>query len=167
MLQDGRRERAIEAIHANARRQAQLVDDLLDIARMMSGKLQLRRARVNLEDAVRAAVDVVQPAADAKRIELTVTISGSLPQLDADPIRLQQVVWNLLSNAIKFTPDRGVIHIAVQEVDGAIEIVVSDTGQRIPSELLRSIFELFRQATIPPHALRAALVWVCRSSSTW
>jgi signal transduction histidine kinase len=83
-LEEGRRERAIEAIHANARRQARLVDDLLDIARMMSGKLQLRRARMNLEDAVRTAVDVVQPAADAKRIEVTVTISESLPSLYAE-----------------------------------------------------------------------------------
>jgi signal transduction histidine kinase/ActR/RegA family two-component response regulator len=145
MLEDGRRERAIEAIHANARRQARLVDDLLDIARMMSGKLQLRRAGVNLDDAVRAAVDVVQPAADAKRIELTVAIPGPLPPLHADAMRLQQAVWNLLSNAIKFTPDHGVIHIAVQKVGGNIEIVVTDTGQGIQSELLRSIFDPFRQ----------------------
>lgn len=145
MLEDGRRERAIEAIHANAQRQAQLVDDLLDIARMMSGKLQLRRTGVNLDDEVRAAVDVVQPAADAKRIELTVAISASLPPLNADAMRLQQAVWNLLSNAIKFTPDHGVIHITVQKVGGTIEIVVTDTGQGIQSELLRSIFEPFRQ----------------------
>jgi signal transduction histidine kinase len=145
MLEDGRRERAITAIHANARRQAQLVDDILDITRMMSGKLQLRRARVNLDDAVRAAVDVVQSAADAKRIELSVAISGSLPPLNADPMRLQQAVWNLLSNAIKFTPDHGVVHTAVQNIDGAIEIVVSDTGQGIQSELLPTIFEPFRQ----------------------
>jgi len=145
MLEEGRRQRAIEAVHANALRQAQLVDDLLDITRMMSGKLQLRRAAVNLDDAVRSAVDVVQSAADAKRIELTVAMSGSLPPLNADPMRLQQAVWNLLSNAIKFTPDHGVIHTTVQEVDGAIEIVVSDTGQGIQSELLPTIFEPFRQ----------------------
>ena len=145
MLEEGRRERAIEAIHANARRQAQLVDDLLDIAGMMSGKLQLRRAGMYLDDVVRAAVDVVRPAADAKRIELTVAIAGSLPPLNADPMRLQQAVWNLLANAIKFTPDHGVIHTAVQKVGGALEIVVSDTGQGMQSELLPTIFEPFRQ----------------------
>jgi signal transduction histidine kinase len=146
MVDDNGRDRAIDAIHANAKRQAQLVDDLLDIAGMMSGKLQLRRSPVDVTELVRAAVDIVQPTADAKSVELAFDADAPVGLLNGDGIRLQQVFWNLLSNAIKFTPEHGVVRVRLRPVDEAIELIVSDTGQGIPSVLLRSIFEPFHQA---------------------
>jgi len=146
VLDERGRGRAVQAIHANARRQAQLVDDLLDIAGMMTGKLQLRRTAVNVEEIARAAVEIVQPAADRKQIEIAFHLETPVPALEADAIRIQQVFWNLLSNAIKFTPEHGVIHLHVRQAAEAVEIVVRDTGQGIPGELLRSIFDPFRQA---------------------
>jgi signal transduction histidine kinase/ActR/RegA family two-component response regulator len=145
VLPEPRRRRAIEAIHANAARQAQLVDDLLDVARLMSGKLPLRCTSIEFGDVLRAAMEIVQPAADAKQIELAVDASPRLRAMYADPVRLQQVVWNLLSNAIKFTPPHGVVSVRVAEDGDQVELSVADTGQGIPDSLLQSIFEPFQQ----------------------
>jgi signal transduction histidine kinase len=104
-LPESRRARAVEAIYDSAKRQGQLIEELLDVGRIMSGKLRLERTAVDLQDIVRGAVDVVQVSRQAKRIDVTVDIDASLGPLYADATRLQQVVWNLVSNAIKFTPE--------------------------------------------------------------
>ena len=159
MLQHGtvdpsRQHRAFRAIHDGARRQAQLIEDLLDVSRIMSGKLRLTRAAVDVCDVVRAALEVVQPAADAKRIHLAVALEPSLGSIQADGARLQQIAWNLLANAIKFTPEGGMVHVAARRSGRSIEIAVSDTGQGIPADFLTLMFEPFRQAdasTTRPH----------------
>jgi signal transduction histidine kinase/ActR/RegA family two-component response regulator len=145
VVNERRRDRAIDAILANATRQAQIVDDLLDVARILAGKLQLHPTLLNIEDTVRAALEIVQGAADAKGIELTLQAHRPIALLQADGVRIQQVLWNLLSNAIKFTPDHGVVQIRLREVDDVVEIVIEDTGQGIPNELLQVVFEPFRQ----------------------
>jgi len=150
VLPEHRRGRAIEAIYANATREAQLVDDLLDLARLMSGKLPLHRTPVDLSEVIRAAIDVVQSSADAKQVELTVDLPSAIRPMRADATRLQQVVWNLLSNAIKFTRSHGVVSVRVADVGGCTEVTITDTGQGIPTDLLESIFQPFRQADTSP-----------------
>jgi PAS domain S-box-containing protein len=145
-IDDTRHERALTAIHTNARRQVQLIDELLDVSRIISGKLRLERATIDLTDVVRNAVEVVQPLADKKRIGLTLDPESSLSTLYADPGRLQQIVVNLLSNAIKFTPVGGAVDMCVRRVDSLVEMVVTDTGQGIPADFLPLVFEPFRQA---------------------
>jgi len=145
-LDDGRRDRACQAIYTSARHQAQLVNELLDVARIMSGKLQLDLAVIDVKDVVRGAVEVVQPAADAKRID--VAVGDDLPSavVYGDVTRLQQVVSNLLSNAIKFTPPGGAVHVDLRREDDTAELIVTDTGQGIPEAFLPSVFEPFQQA---------------------
>ena len=138
--------RALAAIHTNASRQVQLIDELLDVSRIISGKLRLERATIDLADVVRTAVDVVQPLADKKQVDLTLDTESSLSTFYADPGRLQQIVVNLLSNAIKFTPADGSVHVRVRRIDSLVEIVVTDTGQGIPADFLPLVFEPFRQA---------------------
>jgi PAS domain S-box-containing protein len=138
--------RALTAIHTNASRQVQLIDELLDVSRIISGKLRLERETIDLADVARAAVEVVQPLADKKRIDLTLDTESSLTNFYADPGRLQQIVVNLLSNAIKFTPVGGAVHMRVRRVDSLVEMVVTDTGQGIPADFLPLVFEPFRQA---------------------
>jgi signal transduction histidine kinase len=145
-LTDGRRERAYQAIHDGARRQSQLIDDLLDVARIMSGKLRLSRRSVDINDIVRGAIELVQPAIDARRIHLSIDADSPVPPIHGDASRLQQIVWNLLSNAIKFTPESGAVHVRVRRADGAVEVAVTDTGQGIAPDFLQSVFEPFRQA---------------------
>src|SRR5262249_53117331 len=144
-LPASRRERAIEAVYANARREAQLVDDLLDVSRMMAGKIELHRAPVSIADVLRAARDIVQQTADAKRIEVAMDSHVPGVMLSGDAIRLQQVFWNLLSNALKFTPEHGVVTVRARSADDDVEIAISDTGPGISADTLRSIFEPFRQ----------------------
>lgn len=145
-IDDTRHGRALTAIHTNASRQVQLIDELLDVSRIISGKLRLDRVTIDLADVVRTAVDGVQPLADKKRIELALDTESSLSTFYADPGRLQQIVVNLLSNAIKFTPVGGSVHLRVRRVDSLVEIVVTDTGQGIPADFLPLVFEPFRQA---------------------
>src|SRR5437660_4514251 len=106
-LREARRERAVDAVHANAKHQVRLIDELLDISRIMSGKLRLERTALDLPGVVRAALDGIQPAADAKHLHLAVEADPSIGRFYADAARLQQVFGNLLSNAVKFTPDGG------------------------------------------------------------
>lgn len=146
VLDAARQGRAVQAIHTNAGRQAQLIDELLDVSRIMSGKLRLERTAVNLPDLVRTAVDAVQPTADAKRIHITLDSDRSLSAFYADPNRLQQIVLNLLSNAVKFTPNDGAVHVRLRRAESMAEVVVSDTGQGISAAFLPSVFEPFRQA---------------------
>jgi PAS domain S-box-containing protein len=145
-LSDTRRERAIDAVYTNAVRQTKLIDELLDVSRIMSGKLPLDRAPLDLRAVVRSSVDVIQPSADAKHIRLAVDAGDSVPEFYGDATRLQQILVNLLSNAIKFTPGGGTVRVGLRRSAGVIELTVADTGQGIPAPLLPLIFEPFRQA---------------------
>jgi PAS domain S-box-containing protein len=137
---------ALEVINRNAKFQARLVEDLLDVSRIITGKLQLEVRQVELLSTVNAAIDVVRPAAEAKGIRLEMEYESPAYEVIGDTTRLQQVVWNLLSNAIKFTPRGGKVDVKVQRVDSMVEIVVSDTGQGIKPEFLPYIFDRFSQA---------------------
>ena len=139
-------ERAIEVIHRNATSQAQLVGDLLDVSRIISGKLRLDVRMVDLIAIVNAAIDSIRPAADAKSIRLQTILDPATGSISGDADRLQQIVWNLLSNAVKFTPKGGKVQIKVQRVDSHVEIVVSDSGVGISKEFLPYVFDRFRQA---------------------
>jgi PAS domain S-box-containing protein len=145
-IDDTKRGRAANAIYTNAARQVQLIDELLDVSRIISGKLRLARATMDLAEIVRTAVEVVQPSAERKRIDLALEIDPSLNTFYADPGRLQQIAVNLLSNAIKFTPDGGGVRVHVRRVNSMVEISVTDTGQGIPSDFLPLVFEPFHQA---------------------
>lgn len=137
--------RALETIQRNAVLQAQLVEDLLDVSRIISGKLRLDVRPVELLPVIEAAVDAVAPAAQAKGIRLTTVLDPLPAAISGDPDRLQQIVWNLLVNAIKFTPKGGRVQASLQRVNSHIEIAVSDTGVGIAPELLPHIFDRFVQ----------------------
>ncbi|MGH7323904.1 MAG: PAS domain S-box protein [Candidatus Rokuibacteriota bacterium] len=138
--------RALETIERNARLQAQLVEDVLDVSRVITGKLRLDVRLVELQPIIEAALDVVRPAADAKAIRLEATLAPSVGPISADPDRLQQVVWNLLSNAVKFTPNGGRIEVRLENADAHVRITVSDTGKGINPDFLPHVFDRFRQA---------------------
>lgn len=136
---------AIEVIDRNARAQAQLVDDLLDLSRIMTGKLRLDLNQLSFTTIVEAAVDSVRPTAEAKGIRLKAILGASHDVISADGGRLQQVVWNLLTNAIKFTPKGGQVQVLLQRVNSHLELSVSDTGIGIPPSYLPRVFERFSQ----------------------
>ena len=136
---------ALETIERNARAQAQLIDDLLDISRIVAGKLRLEVRPVDLAAVIQQAIEVVKPAADAKQIHLYTVLDTEVGTLSGDPARLQQVVWNLLSNAVKFTPKGGRVELALERVNSHIEIAVSDTGAGIAPEFVPHLFERFEQ----------------------
>jgi signal transduction histidine kinase/ActR/RegA family two-component response regulator len=144
-LDRGRQARALESIERNARSQATLIEDLLDISRIVTGKLQLSVRPVDLAGVVDAAVEIVQPAAAAKRIRIGCAIDERPAMTMGDPDRLQQVVWNLLSNAVKFTPPDGRVNVRVEKGDG-YRLTVDDTGAGIDPAFLPHVFESFRQA---------------------
>jgi len=139
-------ERALETIERSARSQAQLVDDLLDVSRIVAGKLRLQVRPMQLTAAIEAGIEVVRPAAEAKCIRIQTALDTETGAIAGDPERLQQVVWNLLSNAIKFTPKGGRIQVTLERVNSHVEIAVSDTGQGVPEEFLPHLFEHFQQA---------------------
>ena len=139
-------ERAIETIYRNAKSQAQLVADLLDVSRIISGKLRLDVRTVDLIGIVNAAIDSIRPAADAKSIRLQTILDPSAGPISGDADRLQQIVWNLLTNAVKFTPKGGRVQVKVQRVESHVEIVVTDSGVGISKEFLPYVFDRFRQA---------------------
>jgi signal transduction histidine kinase/CheY-like chemotaxis protein len=139
-------ERALETIDRNAKAQAQLVEDILDVSRMITGKLRLDMEPVDLASVINAAIDAVQLAAESKGIQLKVTLDPSARHSFGDSNRLQQVVWNLLSNAIKFTPADGSVELRLERVDSHIQLCVSDSGQGIKGEFLPYVFDRFRQA---------------------
>lgn len=136
----------IEAIDRNARVQAQLIDDLLDVSRIVSGKLILEVKPLDISAVTRAAIDVVRPAADAKRIVIEYLCEPGVGAISADEARLHQVVWNLLSNAVKFTPQDGTITVRVKRDGSHARLTVRDTGHGIPAEFLPRVFDRFRQA---------------------
>ncbi|WP_437809511.1 ATP-binding protein [Sorangium sp. So ce1078] len=143
---DPQTRRGLETITRNARAQAQLIDDLLDMNRIISGKIRLDVQRTDLATVVDAAVDSVRPSAEAKGIRLRKIIDPLAGPVSGDPNRLQQVVWNLLSNAVKFTPKGGKIDVLLERVNSHVEITVHDSGIGISPEFLPQIFERFRQA---------------------
>jgi len=138
--------RALETIERNARSQAQLIEDILDVSRIVTGKLRLDVRPVELASVVEGAIDAVRPAADAKEITIDSILDPRAGPVSGDPNRLQQVVWNLAANAVKFTGKGGRVHVRLERVNSHIEIVVSDTGQGISSDFLPYVFDRFRQA---------------------
>ncbi|HEY9230510.1 MAG TPA: ATP-binding protein, partial [Blastocatellia bacterium] len=138
--------RGLEAIERNARAQTQLVDDLLDVSRIITGKLRLNICPIELSAIIRATIDMVRPAASAKAIQLEFSATHGVSVISGDPDRLQQIVWNLLSNAIKFTPKGGRVAIRLERQDGNARLIVSDDGEGIPPDFLPYVFDRFRQA---------------------
>ena len=136
----------LEVISRNARAQSRLVDDLLDMSRIISGKLRLEVQPVDLSQIIDAATETVKPAADAKRITLQKKIIPIRIPVTGDPDRLHQVMWNLLINAIKFTPSNGNVQITVEKVGSCLEISVTDNGKGIHADFLPYVFDRFRQA---------------------
>ncbi|MDT5269306.1 MAG: hypothetical protein QOH49_1492 [Acidobacteriota bacterium] len=145
-LDEAARERALETIHRNAQAQNQLISDLLDISRIISGKLRLDLRTVDLPSIIEAAVEATRPAAEAKGVSLTTTLNRRAGPVNGDADRLQQVIWNLLTNAIKFTPEGGKVLITLESVHSRVEITVHDTGIGIDDEFLPHVFDRFRQA---------------------
>jgi signal transduction histidine kinase/CheY-like chemotaxis protein len=140
-----RRARALETIERNARAQSQLVEDLLDVSRIMSGKLQLHVEAVEVAAVVEAALESARPAADVKSLDITMALDADA-RIMGDAGRVQQIVWNLLSNAVKFTPKGGSVRVTVSRSDAAVDVVVTDSGQGIGADFLPHVFEPFRQA---------------------
>jgi PAS domain S-box-containing protein len=145
-MDDDELRQGVETIERNARAQTQLIEDLLDMSRIISGKVRLDVQRVDLAGVVDAAVDSVQPSADVKGIRLRKIVDPLAGPVSGDPTRLQQVVWNLLSNAVKFTPKNGTIDVLLERVNSHLEITVHDSGAGIKPEFLPLVFERFRQA---------------------
>jgi len=138
--------KALDTIERNARAQAQLIDDLLDVSRIVTGKLRMDVRPSDPIAFIDAAVEAVRPAAEAKGVRVQKVMDTGAISIPGDPVRLQQVVWNLLSNAIKFTSRGGRVQIRSERVNSHLEIVVSDTGQGISQDFLPHVFDRFRQA---------------------
>jgi signal transduction histidine kinase len=137
---------ALETIERNAHAQARIIEDVLDVARIINGDLRLEISQVRVADAIDGAVQTMRPAAEAKGVSLSISVDPDVDFVDADADRLQQVIWNLLSNAIKFTPKGGKVSLSAQHVRGEIVIRIADTGQGVRRDFLDHIFEPFRQA---------------------
>jgi PAS domain S-box-containing protein len=137
--------RALDTIERNARAQAQLIDDLLDVSRIITGKLRMDVRPVDPNGFIEAAIDAVKPAAEAKGVRVQKIMDSAVLTVPGDPSRLQQVIWNLLANAIKFTPRGGQVQVRMERVDSHLQIVVADNGEGIPQEFLPHVFDRFRQ----------------------
>ena len=138
--------RALETIERNAKLQTELIEDLLDVSRILQGKLTLKLGAVDLASTIAAAIETVQLAAQAKSIQLVTVFEENIGQVSGDSARLQQVIWNLLSNAIKFTPEGGQVEIRLESLGSVAQLQVRDTGKGIALEFLPHVFEYFRQA---------------------
>ncbi|MEO8275685.1 MAG: ATP-binding protein [Thermoanaerobaculia bacterium] len=139
-------QKGLEAIERNARVQTRLIEELLDMSRITSGRVRLDVQQVDPASVIEAAIETVRPAAEGKGIRIERLFDSGAGPISGDPARLQQILWNLLSNAIKFTPRQGKIQILLQRVNSSVEISVSDTGTGIQPEFLPLVFERFRQA---------------------
>jgi len=140
------RTRGLEAIDRNVRAQAQIVSDLLDMSRIISGKIHLEVQPISLHEVINNAIESVRASADAKKIRIRTLLDSSVGFVRGDPNRLQQILWNLLSNALKFTPVGGRVQVILERVNSHVELVVEDTGVGIAPEFLPFVFERFRQA---------------------
>jgi signal transduction histidine kinase/ActR/RegA family two-component response regulator len=136
----------LATIERNARSQRQIIEDLLDMSRVIAGTLRMDVQPVDLAQVLRAAMQTVGPAAAAKEVRVQPVLDPSVGPISGDPNRLQQVFWNLLSNAVKFTPKGGRVQVLLQRVDGHVEVSVTDTGEGIPADFLPFVFDRFRQA---------------------
>ncbi len=143
-------ERALEAIERSATTQAQIVDDLLDVSRIVRGRLKLDVQEADLAVAIEAAAETVRPAANAKGITLFIDLEAGAGAVRGDPARLQQVVWNLLANAIKFTPSGGRVDVTLRRLEDRVRVDVRDDGSGIDADFLPHVFERFRQADSSP-----------------
>ena len=146
-LNDVETHRALDTIERGARSQAQLIEDLLEVSRIITGKMRLNIRQVDLPTTVSAAIDSIRPTAQTKGVRIEPRIDPFASPVSGDDERLQQVVWNLLSNAVKFTPEGGIVSVILQRINSHVEIVVTDTGQGISAEFLPHVFERFKQAS--------------------
>jgi len=145
-LDAAKTQQALQTIERNAKLQAELIEDLLNVSRILQGKLNLNVSAINLSAIMRAAMETVQLAAAAKAIKLAASFEPDPLLLQGDSTRLQQVIWNLLSNAVKFTPTGGQVNIHLERLDSWAQITISDTGQGIEPDFLPHVFDYFRQA---------------------
>jgi signal transduction histidine kinase len=145
-LDESKMARALEIIERSAVAQAQVVEDILDVSRMIMGQFQLHVEPVDVASVINAAIDAVQLAADSKGIHLEVKLDPAARHIMGDATRLQQVIWNLLVNAIKFTPSGGHVNVKLTRAGWNAQIIVSDTGEGIDPDFLPFIFDRFRQA---------------------
>ncbi|HUS00048.1 MAG TPA: response regulator [Pyrinomonadaceae bacterium] len=145
-LSEDEQRTALETIYRNARSQSQLIDDLLDTSRLITGNLHLNLSPTPVAATIQTAIDVVRPAAEAKSITIETHYTSDIGSVTCDAQRLQQMVWNLLTNAVKFTPDNGRIDVSYERGENSVQITVSDTGSGIPQEFLPLVFDRFRQA---------------------
>ena len=148
---------AIKAISRSADLQAKLIDDVLDISRIVSGKLRLTLENVEVNTVLKEALDAVRPGADAKHVTVATEFAPDLGTATLDPTRLQQIVWNLLSNAVKFTPKGGRVQLSAWRTASEIQISVTDTGEGIEPQFLPHVFEAFRQAETPSTRVHGGL----------
>ena len=161
-IDPSRAQYACEAIERSARAQAQLLEQLLDVSRIVSGKLELRFAPVHVEAIVGAALDAVRPDADDKAVKIVTEIEPGIPLLLADPERLQQVVINLLANAVKFSPDDGIVEVDLRRDEGFARIIVSDHGIGIRSEFLPYVFDRLKQESNNGNRGLGLGLWIVR-----
>ena len=145
-LSDADRRPGLDAIERNARAQAQIINDLLDMNRIVAGKFHLDVQSVQLQEIIQAAIEAVRPSAEAKRLRIRTLLDSTIGASRGDPNRLQQVMWNLLTNAVKFTPAGGYIQVVLERVNSQVEITVQDNGAGISAEFLPHVFDRFRQA---------------------
>jgi signal transduction histidine kinase len=150
-------DRALDMVERNAHAQLQIVEDLLDASRIVAGKLHLIMKSTAIIPVVEAAIETVRSSAEAKGIRIVTSFEDIQSTVDADPHRLQQIVWNLLSNAVKFTPPEGCIEICVRAEDTHVQIQVTDTGVGIPADFLPYIFDRFRQSGDSDSDMRSGL----------
>ena len=148
---------AVASIMRGAQQQARLIDDVLDVSRIMSGKLRMTLENIELRQLLANAVDTVRPSADAKQIAIVTAFSPDLGNILGDPTRLQQIVWNLLTNAVKFTPKEGEVELSARRTASHVQVTVRDTGEGIEPSFLPHIFEAFRQAESPSTRVHGGL----------